>query len=39
MEDGKSTVLYTKETREVCNLLCGHRAYRAAEQQSSRATE
>ena len=37
MKDGNSTVLYTKETRVVCNLLCVHRAYRAAEQQSNRA--
>jgi hypothetical protein len=37
MKDGNPTILYTKETREVCNLLCIHRAYRAAEQQSNRA--
>jgi hypothetical protein len=37
MEDENSTILYTKETRELCNLLCVHRAYRAAEQQSNRA--
>jgi hypothetical protein len=39
MKDGNCTVLYTKETRVVYNLLCVHRAYRAAEQQSNRATE
>ena len=42
MKDRNSTVLYTKETRGLCNLLCVHRAYRAyraAEQQSNRATE
>ena len=37
MKDGNSTVLYTKETRVVYNLLYIHRAYRAAEQQSNRA--
>jgi hypothetical protein len=37
MKDGTLTILYTKETREACSLLCAHRAYRAAEQQSSRA--
>jgi hypothetical protein len=37
MKDGTPTILYTKETREVCNLLCVHRACRAAEQQSNRA--
>jgi len=37
MKDGNSTILYTKETRVVCNLLYVHRAYRAAEQQSDRA--
>jgi hypothetical protein len=35
MKDGNSIALYTKETREVCNLLCVHRADRAAEQQST----
>jgi hypothetical protein len=36
MKDGNSIVLYTKETRKVCTLLC---VYRATEQQRNRATE
>jgi len=37
MEDKNSAVLYTKETHEVCNLLCVHRAYSAAKRQNNRA--
>jgi hypothetical protein len=38
MKDETPTILYTKETRVVCYLLCAkqsNRANRAAEQQSS----
>ena len=32
MNDGKLPFLYTKETREVCDLLCAKQSNRAAEQ-------
>lgn len=32
MKDRNSTILYTKETRELYNLLYIYRAYRVAEQ-------
>jgi hypothetical protein len=39
MKDGNLTILYTKEARSSCTLLCIHRAAEHTEQQSSRAAE